>query len=224
MKLTVAIIVVAFSWSVSGQGTFQNLNFELANPGQTIQNPIGPAYADNVPVADAVPYWSVYYGGIQQTEIDYNDPSLGSTAVTLVGGTWPAIDGNYSVMLQGGLTASAASISQSGTIPASTESLYFEAEPGEGSFEVLIGAQIVPISAVGSGPNYTLYGADISAWAGDAETLTFSALEDLSLPNDWTIDDIQFLPTAVPEPSPFVLTGVGGVLFGLYRRFAAKRR
>ena len=94
---------------------------------------------------------------------------------------------------------------------------------GWGTLDVLIGTQVVSFSALGSGPNYTLYGANISAWAGDSELLTFSALEDLSLPNNWVIDDISFSPNAVPEASPLTLTGIGGILFALYRRFAPKR-
>jgi hypothetical protein len=154
--------------------------------------------------------------------------SLGATAVTLIGPNSPfgsaPIDGNYSVLLQGGLSASAASISQTGAIPAGTQSLLFEGEPGSGPLNVLIGTQVVSFAAVGNGPNYVLYDANISAWAGQTEQLTFSALEDLSRPNNWEIDDISFSPTAIPEPSPLALTGVGALVFALYRRFAPKRK
>jgi hypothetical protein len=42
--------------------------------------------------------------------------------------------------------------------------------------------------------------------------------------NNWTLDDISFSTTSIPEASPLVLTGVGGLLFALYRRFAPKRQ
>jgi len=101
----------------------------------------------------------------------------------------------------------------------------FEAQPDVGTFQVFVGGQNVPFSALGLGPNYTLYGANISAWAGDTEQLTFSAMEGgqgVGL-NNWVLDDISFSPTGVPEPDPFILTGLGGTLFALCRLFAPKR-
>jgi hypothetical protein len=215
----VATCVLLGFLSANGQGNlFQNLDFELANPGQTVESPNGYPVAYNVPVANALPYWNVNYGDVQQNTVNLNSPGLGSTLVTLVGEGWPAIDGNYSVLLQGGETASAASITQSGKIPSGTESLYFEAQPGGGSLDVLIGTQVVSFGAVGTGANYTLYGANISAWAGDTEQLIFSALEDFSGPNNWELDDIAFSTTAVaPEPGTLALMLMGGVVFGARR-------
>jgi hypothetical protein len=224
MKHTILILSqslgVAFALSTSAQGTFQNLNFEDATPGLV---------PGNVSAASALPDWSVYYGGVQQTSITYDAPGLGSTEATLIGPGVPAvasfiIDGNYSLLLQGGGTASAASISQSGTIPSGAESLLFKAQPGEGTLDVLLGNQVVPFTAVGTGANYTLYAANVSAWSGDTESLTFSALQDLAGPNNWTIDDISFSTSVVPEPGPLALTAIGGLLFALYRRFAPKYR
>jgi hypothetical protein len=87
-----------------------------------------------------------------------------------------------------------------------------------GSLEVLVGTQIIPFAAVGTGPNYTLYAANISAWAGQTEQLTFSALEDLSVLNNWEIDDITFSTTAVvPEPGALALMLMGGLGFGMRR-------
>jgi hypothetical protein len=131
------------------------------------------------------------------------------------------IDGKYSVLLTG--TGATASISQTGLVPVGTQSLLFEANAGNGTLAVLVGNQTVPITAVGTGPNYTLYGANLSAWAGQTEPLTFSALQFNSGLNSWVIDDISFSPTTIPEPSPIILTGVGALVFALYRRFAPKR-
>jgi hypothetical protein len=135
----------------------------------------------------------------------------------------PAIDGNYSVLLQGSGVPPAVSISQTGLIPAGTQSLHFEAQPSSGPLDVIVGSQIVPFVAIGSGANYILYGADISAWADEKEQLTFSALE-YSAPNNWEIDDISFSTTAItPEPSVVALTAIGGMLFGGARRWLARR-
>jgi hypothetical protein len=230
-KLTVGLLGALLAvLSAEAQGTFQNLDFEQANPVVVVASPYYP-YA--VTAASALPDWTVSYGSIQQAQITLNDPSVGSTWVVLIGpgstGVDPAsgyplaaIDGNYSVLLQGGITAPSASISQTGLIPPLTESLYFKADAGSGPLDITIAGQNISYAAVGSGPNYTLYGANISAWGGHTEQLTFSAVESGGL-NDWLIDDISFSPQSVPEPSPLVLTGAGALVFALYRRFAPKR-
>jgi hypothetical protein len=217
MKMTNLIISLIVSASVVlsalAQGTFQNLNFELANPGQ---------YSSfNVPVSDALPDWTVTIGGVQQAYVGYNAFSTGAPAVVLIGPGYGPIDGSYSVLLTA--TGATASISQTGLIRAGMQSLYFEAQPGIGGLEVLVGNQDIPFAAVGSGPNYTLYGANISAWGGDTEQLTFAAQESTSGLNNWELDDISFSTQAVPEPSSLALTGLGALLFALYRRFGPKR-
>jgi hypothetical protein len=204
------------------QGTFQNLDFEQANPIPIFGNYI-------VTAASALPSWTVIIGGVGQTQVYYNSPSTGAPAVTLLGpppptAGYPVIDGNYSVLLQGSFPSSIPSISQTGLIPAGTQNLLFKADAGNGSLGVSIGNENVPFSAIGTGANYTLYAANISAWAGQTEQLTFSALQDTFSINNWVIDDIAFSPNAVvPEPSTVALTGFGGLLFALSRRFVPKR-
>jgi len=212
--------------SASAQGTFQNLNFEQASPVIIVGSPY---YPYEVTAASALPDWTVTEGGVQQTQITENDPSLGAPWVVLIGPNggnsgYAPIDGYYSVLLQGSGVPQVPAISQTGLIPAGTQSLLFEAQSaGFGSLAVDIGTQTVPFVAVGTGPNYTLYAANISAWAGETEQLTFSAQESTSGLNNWEIDDISFSTQSVPEPSPLVLTGIGTLVFALYRRFAPKR-
>jgi hypothetical protein len=63
---------------------------------------------------------------------------------------------------------------------------------------------------VGGGEYYTVYAANISAWAGDTEQLTFSALEGYAGANNWLIDDISFSTNAVtPEPNIVALSAIG---------------
>jgi hypothetical protein len=212
--------------SAHAQGTFQNLNFELANP-VSFGDPTNP---NAVTAASAFPGWELYAGNVQLAEVNFNDPDTGTTTVGLVGPNapnFPAIDGNYSALLQGGvgITAPTASITQTGVIPAGTESLFFEAyhePPVPGLLALSIGGQNVPIVALSTGPTYTEYGATISAWAADRETLTFSAPGEAG-GNNWVLDDISFSTQSIPEPSPLVLTGLGALAFALYRRFAPKR-
>ncbi len=219
-QIAVFSIVLLAVLSAQAQGTFANLKFELAHP-ISAGNPEYPSF---VTAASALPYWTVTIGGVQQTEISFNAPSTGSPAVVLIGpgnnfGLAP-IDGNYSVFLQGSGVPSAASISQTGLIPAGMQSLLFEAQPGTGPLDISIGGQNIPFTAVGTGVNYTLYGANISAWAGDSEGLTFSALEGSLGLNNWEIDDISFSTTPEPEPSIVTLTAIGGLLFGARKWFA----
>jgi hypothetical protein len=221
-KLIAALSVVLLATlSAQAQGTFQNLDFEQAAP-VSANDPEDP---NAVTASSALPFWSVYYGNVQQTEIEYNEISGGATSVALVSTSAPfgfsAIDGNYSVLLQGSPESGSASISQTGLIPSGTQSLLFETRFGGGPLNVLVGTQTVPISAVGSGPNYTLYGANISAWAGETEELTFSA-PPYSSPNNWIIDDISFSPNPLPEPNIVALTAIGGLLFGARKWFARR--
>lgn len=210
-----AICALALPFSGLAQGTFQNLDFEAAEIVPIVGSPYFP---HSVAPSNAVPAWEVSYGTTPVGEITYNDPAVGSTWVNLWATNGQQIDGGYSVLLQGGLTASAASISQTGLVPSTAKSLLFEARPGGGTLSVSLGGESLLLVEVGTGPNYVLYGADISAFAGQNEPLTFSALEDFSRPNDWNIDDIQFSPTVIPEPNSVSLVALGAVAFGWRRR------
>jgi hypothetical protein len=192
------------------QGTFQNLNFESAT---IIPDPGGPYYPYSITTANALPGWSVFYGTTQQTEITYNDPALGSTWVTLLATNRLVIAGNFSVILQGGLTETDASIRQTSFVPVTAESIRFKAQPGLGSLLLSLGGQNIPFFALSTGSNYTLYGGDITAFAGQTELLTFSAI-DIGGGNNWTIDDIQFSNSGVPEPGVFALSALGALLLG----------
>jgi hypothetical protein len=223
-KLIVALSVALLAAFLIQAQSFQNLNFEQADP---IVVP-GTLY---VTESSALPDWTVTIGVVEKTQITENGPSLGSPWVSLVG---PGdeyntpIDGNYSVYLQGSFPASAA-ISQTGLIPADTQSLTFEAEPiwqtqPAGSLELQIGSQVVPFAALATGPNYTLYGANIAAWAGDTEQLTFTAMQDSNDLNNWELDDISFSTNVVasPEPNMVALSAIGGLLFGARKWFARR--
>lgn len=196
--------------------SFINLNFESANIIPIVG---GPNYPYDVTSTNALPGWTVYYGLIQQSQITYNDPGLGSTLVTLWATNGAQISGNYSPLLQGGLTASAATISQTGLVPVGTASLLFEAQQGgSGTLQVSLGGQVLSFFALSTGANYTLYGANISAFAGLTEQLMFSALNTPGIyPNNWNIDNIQFSSSPVPEPSMFALIGLGGMFLACLR-------
>ncbi len=79
-------------------------------------------------------------------------------------------------------------------------------------------------------PSYTLYGGNISSWAGQSASIKrnrASSIESFIFANHaLQLDDITFSPTAVsvPEPDTLVLMAVGGALFAAFRRFASERQ
>jgi hypothetical protein len=195
---------------------FQNLDFEDAT---IIPDPSSMYYPEAVYASNAVPGWTVTGCFLGPNDVVYDSASLGSTSVSILDTNGGAFDGAaYSVLLYGGGTATAASISQTATVPVSAESILFEAQnggyPGGIILVVSLGGQNLSYFALSNGPNYTLYGADISAFAGQREQLMFSALEG---ENFWNIDDIQFSSSPVPEPSELALAALGGLLLGFRR-------
>jgi hypothetical protein len=171
------------------------------------------------PVATALPGWNVYYGTSQASQILFNDISTGSTAITLVGsnnGLPNAIEGNYGIFFQGGETATDASIRQTGLIPIGAMSIEFKANGLGGPILLSIGGQNIPEYALATGPNYTLYGGDVSGLAGTRGQLEFSVAGFF---NTWNLDSIMFSTSPVPEPGTLALlaAGAGAMLLGLGR-------
>jgi len=207
--------ILGWPFASSGQGTFQNFNFESGNPGAI-------TFSASVPISSALPGWTAEISGVSQTDVGYNyfpPGPQGPAGVSLLGpgGAWPALDGSYSVLLTGG--NGSASISQTGLIPNQAQLLTFEVVEGlegGGSLAVLVGGQPITFSALATEPNYTVYGADISAWAGKMENLTFDASPGVPL-TYWEIDDTTFSPATAPEPTPVALMGIGGVTVALFR-------
>jgi hypothetical protein len=105
-----------------------------------------------------------------------------------------------------------------------TQSLVFDVANGSQNFQpnVYIGNHELTVFQMGTGHgvsvSYGIFGADILAWAGQTEQLTFSAPYDGLL-----LYDISFSPTeVVPGPTLAALAGIGGVLFAACRRISPK--
>ena len=82
-------------------------------------------------------------------------------------------------------------------------------------FNLSLGGQTLSLIPLGVGSNYTLYGADISLFAGQVENLTITAL---AAPNSADyFDSIVFSPSTVPEPSGLALATLGALLIGFRR-------
>ncbi len=225
-----ALWLPAFGLCVHGhaQETFQNLNFESAE----ITNVSGSGV---YPVSKALPGWTVV--GVEATlsnEVLYNNYDLGNTSASLQGtnGPFPALDGKFSVNLFGGDSSNftnGASISQTGLVPTGSLSIRFIAQATvggaiEGPLLVSLGGQNIPYFAISTGPNYTTYAGDVSAFEGHVELLSFDA--PLGINNYWTLDDIQFSTSPVPEPRTCALILCGAAAFGVNRcrrRYASSK-
>jgi hypothetical protein len=215
------ILVFGYEFSVLGQGTFQNLNFEGAFGLPSSTSPV------LVPVTNALPGWTVYEGGTQVNQVFYNGVSAGSALVTLIGTNpagpfFPALDGNYSATLDAGETSSgfgAAAIGQTGTVPSSAKSIIFIANFKTSALSLSFDGQVIPIFQLAASAGYQTYGGDISAYAGQTGELQFT--ESPTPANEFNIsylDDIQFSMNPIPEPSTWALLALGGGALLLRRR------
>ena len=197
---------------------FINLDFESANLAAI---PAGQG-GGFVSATNAIPGWTAFIGANQTTQILQNNATTGLPSISIFGPDSLAtgiIQGNYSVILTAGIVDGSVSISQTGLGPVSADTLLFEAAPnyaGAGQLSVLMNGQNVPYFALGTGPNYTVYGGDISAFSGLQETLKFSDSQIGSNFSYVELDNIQF--SSLPVPEPGALTALGGLLLACRRR------
>ncbi|HEX3799744.1 MAG TPA: hypothetical protein VH413_13695 [Verrucomicrobiae bacterium] len=225
MRLYIPAIIAVLSISViargNAQGSFQNLNFASA------AIPQGTPNGSFVPVVEALPGWSAYFGSSQQNSLLYNNLSTGSVEVALLDQNSPVggvIPGNqYTVVLQAGLNgvngASTASIAQTGLIPSGSRSIIFTAAPPTGpGWSVMLGGQNIPVVPESQQGSYVEYIGDISAFAGQTDELRFTADFSANKLGGMVLDNIQFSPNLVPEPSVWSLILCGTAFFGLTRK------
>ena len=182
---------------------FVNLDFE--NPVL----PLMPMYAE-ITASDGIPGWTAYSNGIQQGQIGYNTRPLDAAEVTLQGPGSPQltpIQGCYSVEQFGSSRfqpPASAAIGQTGQIPANAMSLTFWGY----SSDVTFAGHALPLVLLGTTPNYYIYGADISSFAGQTGQLLFT----VQAQSFDIIDNIQFSTSAVPEQNSFGLFAFVGLL------------
>jgi hypothetical protein len=220
--------ILRLTTSCYGQIAFENLNFESA----TLNASTG---GNMVPASSALPGWTVFVGTTQQIDVMQNAANLNAPIVDILGPNDPAslaipqgapgiIDGNFTVAIQGGISGvgiESASIQQTGTIPAGDESLQFKAWAGpttpSSEWSVSFGGNTLTLYALATTSQYTLYGADISAYVGQTGWLDFTAAGQ-GAPSFLELDDITFSTSSVPEPNPAILISLGGLIFAFCRR------
>ena len=221
---TLALGLIASSVATFAQGTFRNLNFESATV---------PNVPPNLPVllnaSDAVPGWTVYIGTNQSSQVWYNGISAGGAFVSIIDRHTAyvgnrVISFNFTATLDSGIAffggtgiPVSAALAETGLIPGFAHSLLFGASGDVSAMRVTFNGQDLPFVMIGTGPNYQMYGADISSIAGQTGELRFTELP--ITPPTFPIaflDAIQFSQFSVPEPTTPALLAVGGLMLALW--------
>ena len=185
------------------QGNFQNLDFEAA---RIVLNP-------NLATTNALPGWSAFSGTNELASIPYNQFSIVPEVGLYGSNSFVVIGGNFDVLL-----SQDGSITQTGLVPDDAASLLFKGSwTSLTPVSVSLGGLNLSYTSISNTPEYTLYGADISMFAGQTASLKFFSAS-LSL---YFIDDVLFSSQAIPEPSSLALLGFGAVLLAghVFRRF-----
>ena len=201
---------------------FVNLDFESANvKGYAVGS-------SSVPTVAALPGWTASFsqpglGTANTSQICYDTLSLGGAMIVIndatAGGRMAPIQGNYSVLLVGGSYQTSSSISQTGLIPNGTTTLLVSSSGLlTGQFIVSVGGQSINMIPQQSFANYSIYGGDISIFAGQIAQLSFTALPPANgfYENNLVLDNLQFSNLPVPEPESLAFLVVGG-LVGIWR-------
>jgi len=216
---TQALVLFFAASSAFAQGTFQNLDFESANiivePG-----PGNPYYPYTTSVTNGLPEWTPY-GSFLGGYIFYDDISIGAPSISIhdTNRFFPImISGQYTVFLQAGTypdrPPANVALGQVGLVPLDARSIQFKASA---PLSLSVQGQTIPIFQIGSGPNYALWGGDISQFAGQTVDLRISTLQTPQ--NLWyssSLDDITFSPVAIPEPSVLTLSALATGLLGCW--------
>jgi hypothetical protein len=210
----IALVLLLGKSSGLSQG-FVNLNFENA---VLSPDPNSPYYPNAVYASNAIPGWTAYIGGVPQTDIFYDNISLGAPAVILqdTNGFFQPLQGRYSLLIQGSSLDSpiSASIGQTGLLPNNAVSLFFFLSLNS-SLQVTFNGQPISLVQVASTPNYDVMGGNISAFAGQTGQLLFTSPGNSGF---GLVDDIQFSPSPIPEPGVFALSAVGVLMLAIRRR------
>ena len=134
--------------------------------------------------------------------------------------SWQPLNGNYSLVLLSGHYSPTDStspwinawIAQTAMIPAGTTSFTMLAT---GNFSVSIGSTTLQMVNLGS----NLFGADVSQFAGQTQTLRIMNTSQ-SLQSPVILDDLAFSSQPIPEPGSLSLIclGAGALVIGYLRR------
>ena len=230
MKITyVAVVLLLMSGTeptLNAQGAFQNLNFEAAH--LTVIPPGQPGVF--IPFASGLPGWSGFFGIQPATQVFQNGLTTGAASIDILVPNWtapefPVIQGRNSVVLQAGDIVAgqvAATIAQTGLVPAGTKSIEAEFSLSAGDFTVFLNGENITMIPLATTSTFTLFGGDVpDSIAGQTAELSISALPapPLNAFNLFAVDAISFSPESTPEPATWTLMFVSGAAAVAFRHW-----
>ena len=100
-------------------------------------------------------------------------------------------------------------------VPANALSIQFKAlQFFPRPFTLSLDGQTLPLVSLEVAPTYTLYGADVTPFAGSNREMRFTAFTPDGGLNNVYLDSIQFSNQPIPEPSVYGLFALGALLLG----------
>src|SRR6266487_415667 len=163
-RVPFALLSVLMNAHGLAQGTFQNLDFEAATLIPIPGDPFG-----RVEFAPAFPGWVGYVGTNAQSMADHNNRLLSESGIAIMGPDFPSpslFQGHYYAALY---TAPGVpvgpTLAQTGLVPSTAQSIRFYGGAQDVPF-VRFAGQTIPLSALGTTSAYTIWGGDISSFAG----------------------------------------------------------
>jgi hypothetical protein len=216
---------------------FRDLDFESPSPAglQEIQQHGANQWVLNL--ADALPGWSLDFGGVPQSVLLYQTvaQTLPSASLYSIAYTPPPFNdfpGDYFFQFHSGFAASTdpaileVSLYQTGIIPTEARTLQFFGDITEGQFNVSIDGHSLPLFHLKAEPYGYEYGVDVSQWAGRVAELRFTAEKGVPLTfGGGDIAAVQFspLPIATPELGSWFMAIFGAIGLCFLRRFRIVR-
>jgi hypothetical protein len=216
MKKCVSFLLLLLLGTAVESAPFQNLGFDTYDTNSSLL----PGWHINNPIFNVPPNTSQgTFIGVNQVTIGLNYHTLyDGNIVPGVGYAFPAF-GKYSLAFVPGIDGNGVytpySLSQTGDIPADAMSIHF-LDFGA-PFELRINGSLVPLiydyppSELKRDPRTPVnVNGDVSMFAGQSAALDFTTVLDRAYDING-IDEISFSPQIAPEPSTWVLLGLGGL-------------
>jgi PEP-CTERM motif len=136
------------------------------------------------------------------------------------------IEGSYSALLQDGYGTDGqmqkAWISQIGDVPGDATSIIYSTDKIFGSLVVSLNGTTIPMSLYSVGPVIDSNLGPVEMFIGDIRPFTGQQNVELRFTGTGPLDDIQFTPMVVPEPSTLVLLTLA--VLGTFAHIMRRRR